>query len=88
MSSDMRLAGLARHGLIRLWLIFFAGLYLLGVHVLWASGACLASLCLPPSRIVPPSPAVVAWADLAVAVIYLGIGGKGLLRPSSGAKDG
>lgn len=88
MSSNIRPA---RHGLIRLWLIFLAGLYLLGLHVFWASDACLASLCLPPGPILPLSPIVVAWADLAVGVVYLAIGGKGLwpqgVWPRSGAKS-
>ena len=57
--------------MIRAWLILFAGLYLLVFHVFWASRACLASLCLPPSPIVPPSPTVVAWADLVVGILYL-----------------
>jgi len=84
MSSDLRLA---RHYLIRAWLILFAGLYLLVFHVLWASRACLASLCLPPSPIVPPSPVVVAWADLIVGILYLLIGVRGVW-PRSGAKAG
>jgi hypothetical protein len=49
-----------RYYVIRAWLILFAGLYLLGLHVFWASDACLASLCVPPGPIVPPSPVVVA----------------------------
>jgi hypothetical protein len=84
MSSNMRLA---RHYLIRAWLILFAGLYLLVFHVLWASHACLASLCLPPSPIVPPSPVVVAWADLVVGIVYLLVGVRGVW-PRSGAKAG
>jgi hypothetical protein len=71
MSSDIRLA---RHYLIRAWLILFAGLYLLVFHVLWVSRACFASLCLPPGLIVPPSSVVVAWADLTVEIMYLLIG--------------
>ncbi|HEX9412538.1 MAG TPA: hypothetical protein VF916_03465 [Ktedonobacterales bacterium] len=82
MSSDIRLA---RHYLIRAWLILFAGLYLLVFHVLWASRACLTSLCLPPSPIVPPSPVVVAWADLIVGILYVAIGVRGVW-PRSGAK--
>jgi hypothetical protein len=51
---------LARHYLIRGWMIFVIALYLLVFHVFWASRACLASVCLPPSPITPPSPDVVA----------------------------
>ena len=75
MRSDIRLA---RHYVIRAWLILFAGLYLLVFHVLWASRACLPSLCLPPSPIVPPSPVVVAWADLIVGILYVAIGIRGV----------
>jgi hypothetical protein len=82
MSSNVRLA---RHYLLRAWLILFAGLYLLMVHVFWASHACLASLCLPPSPIVPPSPVVLAWADIGVAIVFLAIGLRGVW-PRSGAK--
>lgn len=80
-------AWFARHFLIRAWLILIAGLYLLVFHVLWASRACLASLCLPPNSVVPPSPVNVAWSDLVVGVLYLLIGVRGLwLR--SGARVG
>ncbi len=84
MRSDTRLA---RHYVIRAWLILFAGLYLLLFHVVWASRACLASLCLPPGSIVPPSPVVVAWADLIVGILYLAIGLRGVW-PRAGAKAG
>jgi hypothetical protein len=42
---------------------------------------------LPPRPIVPPSPAVVAWADLVVGILYLLIGLRGVW-PRSGAKAG
>jgi len=84
MRADTRLA---RHYMIRAWLIFFAGLYLLVFHVLWASRACLASVCLPPRPVVPPSPVGVAWADLVVGIVYLTIGLRGVW-PRSGAKVG
>ena len=77
---------LARHYLIRGWLIFLVALYLLVFHVFWASRACLASVCLPPSSITPLSPAVVAWTDLVVGVLYLAIGIRSL-QLGTGAKS-
>jgi hypothetical protein len=69
---------LARHYLIRGWMIFVIALYLLVFHVFWASRACLASVCLPPSPITPPSPDVVAWTDLVVGLMYLAVGVRAL----------
>jgi hypothetical protein len=69
---------LARHYLIRGWLIFVIALYLLVFHVFWTSRACLASVCLSPSPITPPSPAVVAWTDLVVGLMYLAVGIRAL----------
>lgn len=70
--------GLATHYMIRGWLIFLVALYLLVFHVLWASRACLVSLCLPPRPVTPPSPVVVSWADLVVGVLYLTVGLRAL----------
>ena len=59
-------------------MIFVIALYLLVFHVFWASRACLASVCLPPSPIAPPSPDVVAWTDLAAGAFYLLVGVRAL----------
>jgi hypothetical protein len=69
---------LATHYLIRGWMIFVVALYLLVFHVFWASRACLASVCLPPSPITPPSPSVVAWTDLVAGLFYLLVGTRAL----------
>jgi hypothetical protein len=77
---------LARHYLIRGWMIFVVALYLLVFHVFWASRACLASVCLPPSSFTPPSPAVVAWTGLVAGLMYLAIGIRAL-QLGTGAKS-
>jgi hypothetical protein len=60
-----------------------AGLYVLLFHIVFSSSPCVGpSLCLPPRPVTPPSPIVVAWADLVVGVVCLLLGGLGLFARS------
>jgi hypothetical protein len=56
-----------------------AGLYLLLFHIVFSSTPCVGpSLCVSPNPVTPPSPIVVAWADLVVGGVCLLLGAIGL----------